>query len=64
MGRLAHSLVVRKNDVAVNEEPNDIRCEFGRVIEQCEFCRTPTRFWTLDSRTIGVTEIFSLIMKS
>lgn len=36
--------------ILVHEEPKEIQREFGRVMENCEFCRTPTRFWTEDAK--------------
>lgn len=31
--------------IEVHEEPKHIQREFGRTMESCTFCRTPTRYW-------------------
>lgn len=36
--------------ISVHEEPGQIQREFGKVMEKCEFCGTPTRYWTADAQ--------------
>lgn len=36
--------------IPVHEEPKDIQREFGGLRERCEFCGTPTRYWTADAQ--------------
>lgn len=36
--------------IPVHEEPKDVQREFGKLMEKCEFCSTPTRFWTMDAQ--------------
>lgn len=36
--------------IEVHEEPEEVQKEFGSLMEKCEFCQKPTRFWTMDGQ--------------